>query len=71
MNKNELKTNVNDFWNNYIIPTLVKYIKIPNKSPSFDKDWKKNGYMDKVLNLAKKWTKEHLQSLLILSLQHR
>jgi hypothetical protein len=27
-------------------PTLVEYIKIPNKSPSFDPDWAAHGYMD-------------------------
>jgi len=30
-----------------IVPTLVDYIKIPNKSAMFDPDWKKNGHMDK------------------------
>lgn len=42
-------------WGKSIIPTLSDYIKIPNKSPSFDKDWQKNGYMDQAINLLKKW----------------
>ena len=60
MNKDKLKDSVNNFWDKNIVPTLVDYIKIPNKSPSFDKNWKKNGHMDKVLRLASKWTKKHL-----------
>jgi len=60
MDKEKLKNNVTTFWDKNIIPTLVDYIKIPNKSPSFDKNWKKNGHMDKVLRLATKWTEKHL-----------
>lgn len=51
---------VEEFWENNILPTLFDYIKIPNKSPSFDKNWKKNGHMDKVLAMAKDWAKTHL-----------
>ena len=54
---------INTFWDNKITPTLVDYIKIPNKSPSFDRNWKENGHMDKVLQVAKKWTEEHLQKM--------
>ena len=60
MNEAVLESEINDFWNKHIIPTLIEYIKIPNKSPSFDPDWKSNGYMDKVLDLAEKWTKKHM-----------
>ena len=52
----------NTFWDNHITPTLTEYIKIPNKSPSFDPDWKKSGHMDTVLNLATEWVKKHLPS---------
>jgi len=58
----KLKTQINQFWDNYITPTLFDYIKIPNKSPAFDKDWKKNGHMDKVLDMAKSWAEKHLPS---------
>ena len=52
INNEKLKTQVNQFWDVHITPTLFDYIKIPNKSPAFDKDWKKNGHMDKVLDMA-------------------
>ena len=42
-------------WDTSIIPTMSDYIKIPNKSPSFDKDWQKHGYMDQAVRLLKKW----------------
>ena len=59
MNTNQLSSTINSFWDQHIIPTLSEYIKIPNKSPSFDPDWEKNGHMIKVLNLAVKWAKKH------------
>jgi hypothetical protein len=35
------KTNkfVDQCWSDEIVPALVEYIKIPNKSPAFDPDW--------------------------------
>jgi len=50
---------VNTFWDEKIIPVLTEYIKIPNKSPSFDPEWEKHGHMDKVLNLALDWANEN------------
>ena len=64
-----LEKNINSFWDLNIIPTLTEYIKIPNKSPSFDSEWKKNGHMDKVLKLATKWTKKHLPSGALLTVK--
>ncbi len=60
MDKINFELKINDFWNKHITPTLIEYIKIPNKSPSFDKDWKSNGHMNKVLSLAKEWTLKHM-----------
>ena len=59
MNSENLKKHIHDFWDSEIVPTLVDYIKIPNKSPSFDPDWEKHGHMDKVLNLAANWTEKN------------
>ena len=46
-------------WDDSIIPTLCEYIKIPNKSPMFDKDWKKHGHMDQAMQLIVDWCKQH------------
>src|SRR5262245_49751174 len=43
-----------------IVPTLVEYIKIPNKSAMFDPEWKKHGHMDKVVTLFAGWAKRNL-----------
>ena len=63
MNKSNISSKISsyidNFWNDEIIPELVEYIKIPNKSPAFDKNWEENGYMEKVLKNAVKWAKEH------------
>jgi acetylornithine deacetylase/succinyl-diaminopimelate desuccinylase-like protein len=43
-----------------IVPTLVEYIKIPNKSAMFDPDWKKNGHVDRAVELLAGWAKSNL-----------
>lgn len=60
MNNTQLQNTINIFWDENIIPPLIDYIKIPNKSPSFDSEWKSNGHMDRVLVLASEWAKTHL-----------
>ena len=59
MNSVKLKKHIHAFWDDKIVPTLIEYIKIPNKSPSFDPDWEKHGHMDRVLDLAVKWTEKN------------
>ncbi|MFT4180057.1 MAG: M20 family metallopeptidase [Thermomonas sp.] len=44
-------------WNDEIVPQLVEYIRIPNKSPMFDADWVKNGHMDRAVALMEAWAK--------------
>lgn len=45
-------------WDDSIIPILEEYIRIPNVSPMFDKDWATNGHLDKVIELFTNWVKE-------------
>jgi acetylornithine deacetylase/succinyl-diaminopimelate desuccinylase-like protein len=42
-------------WDEQIVPQLVDYIRIPNKSPMFDADWVKHGYMDQAVALMERW----------------
>jgi len=42
-----------------IVPTLVDYVRIPAKSPSFDPDWDEHGYIDQAVDLAERWVREH------------
>lgn len=54
---------VDQCWADEIVPTLVEYIKIPNKSPSFDPDWAAHGYMDEAVALFEHWARAKLPSL--------
>jgi acetylornithine deacetylase/succinyl-diaminopimelate desuccinylase-like protein len=42
-------------WGDEIVPTLVEYIRIPNKSPAFDPDWAAHGFMDEAVTLFERW----------------
>jgi len=42
-------------WDDDIIHRLEDYIRIPAKSPAFDADWEKNGFIDTVLWDAAAW----------------
>ncbi len=46
---------VSQKWDDEIIPQLVEYIRIPNKSPMFDADWAQHGYMDAAVALMESW----------------
>ncbi|WP_139557059.1 M20 family metallopeptidase [Methylotetracoccus oryzae] len=53
---------VDGIWRDSIVDRLIEYIRIPNKSPLFDRDWEAHGYMDEAVNLAASWCREHLPS---------
>jgi len=50
-------------WDEAITPTLVDYIRIPNKSPAFDPDWQAHGYMDEAVTLLETWARQRLPDL--------
>jgi len=58
-----LKTFVDQCWGDEIVPTLVEYIKIPNKSPMFDPDWAAHGHMEAAVLLFEKWARAKIASL--------
>lgn len=43
-----------------IVPTLIEYIGIPNKSPMFDPKWREHGHMQRAVDLLAGWAKQHL-----------
>ena len=45
-------------WGDSIVPELVEYIKIPNKSPHFDPDWAEHGYMEDAVKLIADWCRQ-------------
>src|SRR5580765_7537421 len=54
---------VDQAWGDSIVPTLVEYIKIPNKSPAFDPDWAAHGYMEEAVRLFEAWARERVALL--------
>ena len=48
---------VGELWDDGIVPQLIDYIRIPNKSPMFDADWAKHGYMDDAVKLMEAWAR--------------
>jgi acetylornithine deacetylase/succinyl-diaminopimelate desuccinylase-like protein len=42
-------------WQDSILERLEAYIRIPNKSPAFDVDWERHGYMDQAVMLMAGW----------------
>jgi len=58
-----LQSHVHQNWGDAIVPSLVDYIRIPNKSPAYDADWAKHGYMDDAVRLMETWARERLSAL--------
>jgi len=46
---------VDRVWDESIVPTLTRYIEIPNKSPHFDADWVEHGHMERAVDLIVDW----------------
>jgi len=46
---------VDRVWETEIVPALIEYIAIPNKSPMFDADWEAHGHMERAVELISNW----------------
>jgi acetylornithine deacetylase/succinyl-diaminopimelate desuccinylase-like protein len=57
LNITQLRQFIDTQWDNSIIPTLEKFIRIPNKSPAFDAEWQAHGYMSQAVELVATWCK--------------
>ncbi len=42
-------------WEGEIVPALSEYIRIPNKSPAFEPDWRAVGHMDRAVAHIEAW----------------
>ncbi|HYM36597.1 MAG TPA: M20 family metallopeptidase, partial [Steroidobacteraceae bacterium] len=49
---------VDALWNDSIISQLIEYIRIPCKSPHFDKEWRANGHIDRAVALIESWCRK-------------
>jgi acetylornithine deacetylase/succinyl-diaminopimelate desuccinylase-like protein len=54
---------VDQIWGDAIVPTLVEYIRIPNKSPAFDPDWAAHGHMDEAVAMFERWARAEIAAL--------
>ncbi|MAF67691.1 MAG: peptidase M20 [Planctomycetes bacterium] len=46
---------VEQTWRDEIVPALADYVRIPAKSPHFDRDWAANGHIDRAVDLLAGW----------------
>ena len=58
MDPRQTQAFVDGVWDDSIVPSLIEYVKIPNKSPAFDPDWAEHGHMDKAVELISGWCRE-------------
>jgi acetylornithine deacetylase/succinyl-diaminopimelate desuccinylase-like protein len=54
---------VDQVWGDEIVPTLVEYIKIPNKSPLFDPGWVAHGHMEAAVAMFERWARNKISAL--------
>ncbi|GLH71117.1 succinyl-diaminopimelate desuccinylase [Geothrix rubra] len=61
MNTDAARRQIDQQWDTDIIPTLERYIEIPNQSPDYDPEWRTNGLLQQAVELARAWVeKQHL-----------
>ncbi|MBS0364790.1 MAG: M20/M25/M40 family metallo-hydrolase [Proteobacteria bacterium] len=58
MDLNRLNNLVGRTWRDSILPQLIEYVRIPNKSPMFDPQWEQHGYMEAAIGLMANWCRE-------------
>ncbi len=63
MDAKRLKSFISRSWDEEIIPTLIDYIRIPNKSPHFDPSWQEHGHMEKAVSLFAGWAQTRLGAI--------
>ena len=74
LNAAQALSEVSQAWDDDIVGQLTDYISIPAKSPMFDADWEKNGFIDTVMRNAATWVasqKVHGLKLEVIRLEGR
>ena len=57
MSSRDVTGYISSIWDEQIVPCLIEYIKIPNKSPMYDAKWAEHGYMDQAVSLMEQWAR--------------
>ncbi len=55
MDSKAIEQQVHPFWDEQILPALIEFIRIPNESPAFDRDWARHGHMQRAVALVTDW----------------
>ena len=55
MDKTAIQSYVERLWDQSILPELIEFIRIPNRSPAFDPQWRAHGYMERVVERLTGW----------------
>jgi acetylornithine deacetylase/succinyl-diaminopimelate desuccinylase-like protein len=55
MDVQRLSASIGKTWDDSILDRLIAYVRIPNKSPSFDPQWERNGHMEAAVKLMADW----------------
>ncbi|MBS0331731.1 MAG: M20/M25/M40 family metallo-hydrolase [Proteobacteria bacterium] len=63
MDKAALNRFVDEVWTDEITPALVDYVRIPAKSPAFDPDWEKTGFIDQAVAHMAGWARRRIEAL--------
>ncbi|HEX7380682.1 MAG TPA: M20/M25/M40 family metallo-hydrolase [Nevskiaceae bacterium] len=62
MNIDSLQGFIGRLWDDEIVPRLVEYIRIPNRSPAFDAQWVEHGHMARAVDLLAAWARGKLEA---------
>lgn len=46
---------IEDIWDASIVPALMDYMRVPNKSPMYDPEWQAHGHMEHALSMIRTW----------------
>lgn len=63
MNTDRLRHFIDTLWEEEVVPQLVDYIRIPNRSPAFDPKWEQHGHMARAVALLSGWAREKIAAL--------
>ena len=55
MDLEKLRRDIERHWEDSILERLQAYVRIPNRSPVFDREWSRHGHMERAVDLVAEW----------------
>ncbi len=52
-----MRSYIEQVWSESAVPELIEYVRIPNKSPAFDREWHTNGHMEQAVTRFARWAR--------------